>query len=348
MQPTNLIRAGRLALFLTLIALISWEIFLRHKNITISYDDNEALFADKMAMIYGPSEQETVFIGSSRIKYDLDIPTWEAMTGQKAIQLANVGSSPRPVLEALANDPQFKGNLIVDVTEPLFFSPGALYDGSTRKKITYFKNRTPTQRFSFQVNHVLESQLVFLDQDNFSVTAMLENAQLLPPREGVFPGLYFPRQFGQVSFDRQTYMTPEFVADTNLQVQVRNVWAGGIARRGDPLPVDKMNAIFNSVKRDVDKIKARGGQVVFVRTPSSGPFREAEQKGFPRTAYWDRLLTLTGCPGIHFTDYPATANFICPEWSHLKPTDAVLFTQSLVKILREEKGWTFPVKPNKS
>jgi len=236
----------------------------------------------------------------------------------------------------------------VDVTEPLFFSPGALYDGSTRKKIAYFKNRTPTQRFSFQVNHVLESQLVFLDQDNFSVTAMLENAQLLPPREGVFPGLYFPRQFGQVSFDRQTYMTPEFVIDTNLQVQVRKVWARGIARRGDPLPADKMNAIFNSVKRDVDKIKARGGRVVFVRTPSSGPFREAEAKGFPRNAFWDRLLTLTGCPGIHFTDYPATANFICPEWSHLKPTDAVLFTQSLVKILREEKGWTFPVKPEKS
>jgi hypothetical protein len=348
MQPNNLIRAARLALFLSLLAIISWEIYLRHKKVTISYDDNEALFADKMAMIYSPSDQATVFIGSSRIKYDLDIPTWEALTGEKAIQLANVGSSPRIVLEALANDPNFKGNLIIDVTEPLFFSAGALYDGSTKKKIAYYKNRTPTQRFSFQVNHVLESQLVFLDQDNFSVNAMLEDAQLLPPREGVFPGLYFPREFEQVSFDRQSYMTPEFVADTNLQVQVRHIWAYGIARRGDPTPKEKMDAIFNSVKTQVDKIKARGGKVLFVRTPSSGPFREAEVKGFPRAAYWDRLLTLTGCPGIYFTDYPATSNFTCPEWSHLKPTDAILYTKSLVKTLREDKGWTFPAKPDRS
>ncbi len=348
MQPTSLIRASRLAVFLTLIAIISWEIYLRHQKITISYDDNEALFADKMAKIYGPSDQQTVFIGSSRIKYDLDIPTWETLTGEKAIQLANVGSSPRVVLEALANDEHFKGNLIIDVTEPLFFSNGAFYDETTKKKLAYFKNRTPTQRFSFQVNHVLESQFVFLDQDNFSINAMLDDAQLLPPREGVFPGLYFPRQFEQVTFDRQSYMTPEFVADTNLQVQVRHVWAYGMLRRNSPMPKDQMDAIFNSVKTQVDKIKARGGQVLFVRTPSSGPFREAEMKGFPKADYWDRLLSLTGCPGIYFTDYPAMAHFICPEWSHLKPTDAVLYTKALVQILRDDKGWTFPVKPDKS
>ena len=118
MQPTNLSRAGRLALFLSLIFLISWEIYLRHKPVTISYDDNEALFADKMAEIYGPKDHTTVFIGSSRIKYDLDIPTWEALTGQKAVQLANVGSSPRMVLEALANDPEFLKRLVKIMGEP--------------------------------------------------------------------------------------------------------------------------------------------------------------------------------------------------------------------------------------
>jgi hypothetical protein len=347
MQPTNLARAGRLALLLSLIFIISWEIYLRHKNITISYDDNEALFADKMARIYAPADQQTVFIGSSRIKYDLDIPTWEALTGKKAIQLANVGSSPRVVLEDLANDPNFKGDLIVDVTEPIFFSKGALYDKSTRKKLTYYRHITPTQRFSFQVNHALESQLVFLDQDNFSINAMLDNARLLPPREGVFPGIYFPMEFEQVSFDRQSYMTPEFVADTSLQAQVRDVWAYGMKRKNPPMPKVQMDSIFNSVKKEVDKIKSRGGRVLFVRTPSSGPYREAEVKGFPRADYWDRLLTLTGCPGIYFTDYPATSHFVCPEWSHLKPADAIIYTRSLVKIL-EEKGWKFSPKPDKS
>jgi hypothetical protein len=99
-----------------------------------------------------------------------------------------------------------------------------------------------------------------------------------------------------------------------------------------------MDAIFNSVKRDVDKIKARGGQVLFVRTPSSGAYIAAEGKGYPRAAYWERLLALTGCKGIHFTDYPATAYFVCPEWSHLTPADAVLYTKAFIQEM-QEKEW---------
>jgi hypothetical protein len=347
MQPSNFIKAGLLALLLTLIAIISWEIHLRQNGVAISYDDNLALWAHNRGMVYEPKDEATVFIGSSRIKYDLDIPTWQAITGNHAIQLANVGSSPRPVLEDLANDPNFKGRLVIDVTEGLFFSEGNFYDGKTMKKIAYYKELNPTQRFSFQVNKVLESQFVFLDQDNFSINAMLDNAHPLGYREGVFPGLFFPRGFEQVSLERQSYMTPDFVADTNQQVMVRNVWAGGLSRmKKGPPPVSgaALDSILYSVKSLVYKIKARGGQVIFVRTPSSGPMREAEVHGFPRAAYWDKLIAVTGCPGIYFEDYPAIAHLICPEWSHLKPADAVIYTKTLIPAL-QEKGWAFSKAP---
>jgi hypothetical protein len=339
MLPNNLKRAGLFALLITFITILSWEIHLRNQGNKISYDDNEALWADKRAMVYEPSDKATVFAGSSRIKYDLDIPTWIDLTGQQAIQLANVGSNPRLVLQDLANDENFKGNLIVDVTEGVFFSEVAFYDWRTKKKIAYYKDRTPTERFSFQVNHVLESQFVFLDQDNFSINAMLDNASI-PPRPGVFPGLYFPMGFTLVNFERQSYMTPYFVADTNQQNVVRGIWSYGLHQReGPPMSSGKLDSIFYSVKMDVDKIAARGGKVLFVRPPSSGPFKEAELKGFPRAAYWDRLLSYTGCKGVHYSDYPATADLICPEWSHLCPADAVIYTKSLVKALKEEKGW---------
>jgi len=342
MQPNHFKKAGLFAFLLTLIALISWESHLRNEGVKITYDDNLALWANTRAMVYEPKDQATVFIGSSRIKYDLDIPTWQAITGNHAIQLANVGSSPRPVLEDLANDPNFKGRLVIDVTEPLFFRDGNFYDGKTAKKIAYFRELNPTEKFSFKVNKVLESQFVFLDQDNFSINAMLDNAHPLGYRAGVFPGLYFPRGFEQVSFERQSYMSPDFVADTNQQVVVRNVWAGGLNRaKNGPPPAHgaALDSILNSVKNLVDKIKARGGEVIFVRTPSSGPMREAEMQGFPRTQYWDKLLDVTGCPGIYFEDYPATAHFVCPEWSHLKPSDAVIYTKTLIPALRE-KGWS--------
>jgi hypothetical protein len=336
MHP-NFIRAGALALTLSLIAILSWEFYLRHKGNPLTYDDNEALWADKRAMAYDPADKAIVFIGSSRIKYDLDIPTWRAITGKDAIQLANVGSSPRAVLTDLANDPNFKGNLVVDVTEGLFFSEFGPYNGATNKKIAYFHQRTPTQRFSFQVNHLLESQFVFLDQDNFSINAMMDNLPV-PPRPYVFPGIYFPMGFSAVSYDRQTQMTPDFVADTNQHNAVRGVWAYGLSQPFVPLSAGQTDSIFNSVKMDVDKIKARGGQVLFVRTPSCGPYRAAEVKEYPKAAYWDRLLALTGCKGIYFEDYPATSHFVCPEWSHLTPADAVVYTKAFIQEL-QEKEW---------
>src|ERR1700712_4736605 len=329
MHP-NFIRAGALALAVSLIAILSWEFYLRHKGNNITYDDNEALWADKRAMVYNPTDKTTVFIGSSRIKYDLDIQTWRTLTGKDAIQLSNVGSSPRAVLTDLANDTNFNGNVVVDVTEGTFFSEFAFYDGSTNKKIAYYHQRTPTQRFSFQVNHVLESKLVFLDQENFSINAVMDNLPI-PPRPQVFPGIYFPMGFTLTSFDRQNIMTPEFVADTNQHNAVKGVWSYGLNRPFVPLSAEKLNAIFNSVKRDVDKIIARGGQVLFIKTPCTGRFREEDIKRYPKTAYWDRLLTFTGCKGIYYLDYPETSHFICPEWSHLAPADAVIYTKSLIQ-----------------
>jgi hypothetical protein len=336
MHP-NLIRAGVLALSLSIIAILSWEIHLRNKGYQVTYDDDEAMWADKRAMVYRPVDKATVFIGSSRIKYDLDIPTWRSITGKDAIQLANVGSSPRAVLTDLANDPDFKGNLVVDITEGLFFSNRGPYNGTTIKKIAYFHHRTPTQRFSFQVNHALESRFVFLDQDNFSINAMMDNLPI-PPRPEVFPGVYFPMGFNAVSFDRQTRMTPDFVSDTNQHNAVKGIWSYGLSQPFVPLPKEETEKIFNSVKSDVEKIKARGGQVLFVRTPSTGLYREKEMKGYPKEAFWDRLLTETGCKGIYFTDYPATSHFECPEWSHLTPADAVIYTKAFIQEM-QEKDW---------
>jgi hypothetical protein len=107
---------------------------------------------------------------------------------------------------------------------------------------------------------------------------------------------------------------------------------------------DSLQAIFKYAKADADKIRSRGGVVIFLRVPTSGPFEEFDKKVFPREVCWNRLLAYTGCPGIYYKDYPAIAHFICPEWGHLTKEQAAIFTRNLVKILREEKGWKFPKK----
>src|SRR5215217_7750298 len=149
MQPNHFLKAGILAIVTILSFIICWEVFLRHKGYSVSFDDGGPLWSDKRAQAYQPSDKATVFIGSSRIKFDLDIPTWEKLTGEKAIQLAIVGSSPLPVLHNLADDKNFKGKLVVDVTEGLFFSPSPGSSRTPRENIQYYDKRTPTQKVGF-------------------------------------------------------------------------------------------------------------------------------------------------------------------------------------------------------
>jgi hypothetical protein len=340
MQPKHFLKAGLLTVVLLLLFFTSWELYLRNKGIRISYDDGPPLWSDKRARVYQPSDQATVFIGSSRIKYDLDIPTWKKLTGEDAVQLAMEGSSPLPVLDDLAADKEFKGKLVIDVTEGLFFTTNPPNLEDPLERIKYYKKRTPSERASFVVNHALESQFVFLDKNELSLNAFANKLQI-PSRAGVFIFPTFPMEFNRSTFERQSKMTDEFVADTNLHRKVTDIWNFFRSLNHEP-PASgaKLDSFFNVVKKDCDLIRTRGGQVIFVRTPSSGPYWMGEQHGFPRNNYWDKLIAYVKADGIYFTDYPAIAHFTCPEWSHLKPSDGVIYTTVLAKAM-QDKGWKF-------
>jgi len=329
-------------LVIVTIALVSWEIRLRKIGVTTTYDHGNALWSDKRAMVYEPKEKVTVFIGSSRIKYDLDIPTWESQTGgNQAIQLAHDGSNPIPILLNLAGDEKFEGRLVIDITEGLFFSMSPFNTMEPNKNMKYFKDRTYAQKASFEIDKILQSQFAFLEKEHFSLNTYLDELEL-KNRPKVFVMPIFPWQFGRVSFGNQEYMNQEFLEDTNLQVRVCNIWASFAKMATAPAVSGKpLDSIMNVVKTATNKIKARGGEVFFTRTPSSGPYLMGEEHDYPRDKYFNRVLVETQTQGFHFKDYPSTQNMICPEWSHLAPTDAVAFTKELVRALKEEKGWKF-------
>ena len=88
MNNSSLTKAGILAFVLMLIAVFIWEFYLRSKGFETTFNDDPALWTDKRDMVYEPADKATVFIGSSRIKFDLDIPTWETITGDHAIHNA--------------------------------------------------------------------------------------------------------------------------------------------------------------------------------------------------------------------------------------------------------------------
>jgi hypothetical protein len=345
-QKRLFVRAGLMAVILVSTTFISWELHLRSQGRGLSYDDGGSLWSDKRKQVYEDIDKATVFIGSSRIKYDLDIHTWQNITGDHVIQLANVGSSPRLILDNLAEDTNFKGKLVIDVTEFLFFTQAPYVDKTPSENLDYYKKETPAQKFSFALNQVLESNLYLLDKEEYSLNALLSGLKI-PNRTDVYEFPDFPAGFTPVTFDRQSYMTDRLVNDTNLLNKVTAVWGmlGKMAEKMPPMSDAAIDGIMMSVKAACDKIRARGGQIIFVRTPSSGPLLAMERMAFPREKFWNRLLAVTGCQGIHFEDYPPIAKFECPEFSHLSVTQAVSFTKAFITIL-ENKGWKFPSHNN--
>ena len=345
MEASNLKKAGILTLILALVFIASWEFYLRSKHYPISYNDDEILWSTKRKQVYKPTNDETIFIGSSRIKFDLDIPTWEKLTGEKAIQLSMGGTSPRPFLNDLANDKKFKGKLIIDITEGSFFGRNKKrLEKTSTEFVEYYKKWTPAQRFSSYIDYGVESGFVFLEKNKFSLNALLNDLPVIN-RKGVFVRSVSPKGFSMNTSQRQSFMIEEFLKDTLQQKRQQKIWAQGVNLDKMPgISGDTLLTVFKEVKNDIDKIKARGGQVLFVRTPSSGAYLDAEKISYPRQKYWDSLLLFTNCHGIYFEDYPETAHFVIPEWSHLTPTDAVIYTKALINILEKEQGWIFPHK----
>jgi hypothetical protein len=328
----NLAKPAMLMVLLVVAVIGGWEICLRQRGISIAYDDGGPMWSDKRAMVY--EDKADVFIGSSRIKYDLDVDTWKQLTGRHAVQLSLEGHSPLPFLLDLADDPKFRGRLVVDVTELLYFSDLPPYLADSKTDVEYYKKQTPAQRASFLIDHGVESQFVFLDQRFLSLNAMLGNLPFTD-RPGVKGDPKFPIEFWRQDFSRQTKMTPRFVSDTTLQNQVTGVWSFflDLGAKMPPPKVDPAPGIIRQSKEAVEKIRARGGEVVFIRTPSSGRFWAVEQVAFPRAKFFDELVQEAGVKGYFFTDYPGLAKYVPTEWSHLSPENAVGFTRELVKVL---------------
>jgi hypothetical protein len=343
MQSTHFLKASILTLILAASFILCLEWYWRSQGFTPTFNDDKVLWATKRKELDKLADHATVFVGGSRIKFDLDIPTWERLTGEKSIQLAIVGTPGRLVLRHLARNEKFKGKLILDVAEGQFFSfiDSIRVDKSAREAIEYFNNETPAQRASASINYFLESRLVLLEEGKFSLTPLLSDL-MVPNRPGVFVRPPFPKEFSIASLDRQNSMTSMFVKDPRLQKRQIDIWMG--LPKLPPVKGDTLTAFLEETKAAIDKIRSRGGIVIFVRPPSSGGVLASEKVRYPRQQYWDRLLEYTNTPGIHYADYPATANLACPEWSHLSPKDAVIYTTQLVKILENEKGWTFSNK----
>jgi hypothetical protein len=82
----------------------------------------------------------------------------------------------------------------------------------------------------------------------------------------------------------------------------------------------------------VDAIQSRGGRVIFLAMPTSGLILAADDRSYPRLAFWDRIVASTRATAFHWKDYPALSVFVCPDGSHLDRQDTKAFTEAFVAV----------------
>ena len=271
---------------------------------------------------------QVAIVGDSRILFDTDIDRFEALTGTRPIQLAIHGTSPLTLLEDAASNENFRGLLIVGMADTMFFQPFDGYGEYVRRRGDF---TSPSGRVGIEIDHMLQRRLAFLDSNHRLSVA----AHRLDPdfRVGVEGPKHDIWKVSEVGEERVTWLWPRVEYDPQYRARTRWAWKG--FKEKYPYTPELIAQGHARAKIAVDKIRARGGDVVFVRPPSAPQLRINEEAQVPKAKGWDELLRNTRSAGVHADDLPRAQGLTLPEWSHLNRACASVFTDAYVRRLSE-------------
>lgn len=325
--------AGVVTVVVFVATLGAWEWYWRDWGAQPTYRNSEGLWALQRKRINQGEGDATVLVGSSRTLSNINLDVWEKLEGRRPIQLALEGTSPMTPLEMLADDPDFKGRVVVGVTPMLFFS-GFQYREDILK---YYPKETPAQRWGQWLSMtLLEPYFAFYD-DDFALFTVLKR-QKWPVRPGVKIDSDVRRLF-TVAKDRNMRLWEKLETDVAYQNRAKEIWKE-LWTDPDPEMMAAMPKIvaaqMDRAEKAVKKLQAKGVKVVFVLHPVDGEFAQFELHAMARERTWDPMLQRTGAPGIHFQDYPQLQGYWLPEWSHMARAEADRYTTALYPLIQEK------------
>ncbi len=331
---TRLAAVGWLVLAAVVTGTAAWEWRMREQGLVAGdLDDDKSSWSVERRKIATGDHDGVAIVGGSRILFDTNLDVWEELTGRRPVQLALPGMSGQRFLRDLAENSGFDGLVLVDVTPEQFFREGPgnpAFEGV----LDHWEDEGPAKRAGHRIGEFLSRHLAFLE-NQYTLTALLDQVDV--PNRGTIPGPYLrPWKLSETYEDRQTMLWREIESNARLREHAIRVWVG---RDRPPAEEALIARVCADVQGAVAKIRARGGEVVFIRPPSAGAYYERERKNVPRARGWDRLLREADVFGIHFEDYPEMRDLELPELSHLSREAAQDFTRAYVRVLVREEPW---------
>jgi hypothetical protein len=230
------------------------------------------------------------------------------------------------VLEDLANDANFKGLALVGMAETTYFDTHYT-PIRTQEAIDLSRWESPSKLASFKIQRFISKGLAMLSDDyQLSTLVVRLDKDWRPGVNGPYHDIWKLEELGEGG---QTYLWHRVDHDRRLSEHARMVWH----ELFPPFPSDDatIKEVLDRSKAAVDKIRSRGGDVVFFRPPSAPDLRAIEDKHVPRARAWDALLAHTNTHGIHIDDLPTVQNLTLPEGSHLTHACATVYTDAYIR-----------------
>ncbi|MDF2178868.1 hypothetical protein P2G88_11470 [Aliiglaciecola sp. CAU 1673] len=322
-----------ICLLVTVIGVSGWEWLSRtmqHEAGTYQ-DHSDAMWAEERRKLDKPDHSiRMVLTGSSRMLWGADLDILEQAFGTRPLQLSLPGTSPAIFVKDIVENTDFDGVIVVGVTPFLFNWIGPGYFG--KDALDVYHNQSPSHWVGTRIHRFLSDHLAFLDEA-FSLVELVDHYVVVPERAGAKVLNEQGWKLGNAYADRQMDMwAPVEVPGSFDNRQVINFWMPGIRR---PIPEDdKLQEMADEAiaffKPLISTLRARGGEIIFIRMPSSGEYLNKDLKADYRHKVWDKMVDGWQAMAIDSMDYPELSSELdIPEWSHLSRASQDLWSERI-------------------
>jgi hypothetical protein len=303
-----------LALFVG--AFAGFEAYWRGQGLRPTVPDDADLWRFWRTHVYASDGRVLVFLGTSRIRSDIDLDTLAThVPGFHCVQLGVNGDvSPLGTLRSLALDPRFRGVVVCELAAP--FLPRSRWNDQRE----YFDRPAGTVAFSRLAYAYLRDKSVVL-HPRVTLSSLAQHFVAGEP---------WPRHArSRAFFDRSAQYDDALTRvplDDRLQLAEQKPVEPRLALEG-----------LSDLRELVEIIQGRHGSVVFVRLPASAPSVATTESGFTGTINWKRIAEITGAVCLSLETGDSLGPFHCRDGVHLDAAQAKRLTERLVADLHRNR-----------
>lgn len=309
-----------IAFVVVLLLLVGWELLARkmHHQPGGYLSGMDAMWAQERRKLDNPEHDiRVVLTGSSRMLWAADLNIMEQQLGTRPLQLSLPGTSPALFVADIVENTTFDGIILVGVSPFLF---NWLTDGFFgHDAFARYHDESPSQWLSTKLHDPLANKLGFIDE-GFSLFELIDHYLILPQRENAKVLNQQGWKLGDTYDDRQTDMwAPIEQRGSFDNQQILNFWLPGIDKIETPDEMANMaQEAIDFFSPLITKLQARGGDMIFIRMPSSGLYLEQDINSKHQQHLWLPMIKGFNAPAINSMDFDELSTDLdIPEWSHL-------------------------------